>query len=106
MAALLILTFAFGFVFGVVATVAAEAYGAFVILNKLSKRSQKDLAKVNAKLAQSKPDLHQSLDYLSHKQVFYGALILEMSVCCSKFRFSVFLFRSRIHTCGNFIEIP
>ncbi|XP_023542495.1 uncharacterized protein LOC111802383 [Cucurbita pepo subsp. pepo] len=78
MAALLILTFAFGFVFGVVATVAAEAYGAFVILNKLSKRSQKDLAKVNAKLAQSKPDLHQSLDYLSHKQ---GSVwILESSV--------------------------
>ena len=73
MGSLLILTFLFGFVFGVVAIVGAEAFGIFIILNKLSKRSQKDLAKANAKLDQSELDPLQSLEFLSNKQVFNGA---------------------------------
>lgn len=73
MGSLLILTFVFGFVFGVVAIVAVEAFGIFIILNKLSKRSQKDLAKANAKLEQSELDPLQSLEFLSNKQVFNGA---------------------------------
>lgn len=72
MGSVLILTFVFGFAFGVVAIVAAEAFGIFIILNKLSKRSQKDLAKANAKLEQSEPDPLQSLEFLSNKQVFNG----------------------------------
>ncbi|XP_038893872.1 uncharacterized protein LOC120082676 [Benincasa hispida] len=68
MGSLLILTFVFGFVFGVAAIIAAEAFGIFIILNKLSKRSHKDLAKANAKLEQSEPDPLQSLEFLSNKQ--------------------------------------
>ncbi|KAL0535484.1 hypothetical protein IC582_029815 [Cucumis melo] len=78
MGSLLILTFVFGFVFGVVAIVAVEAFGIFIILNKFSKRSQKDLAKANAKLEQSELDPLQSLEFLSNKQ---GSVwILESNV--------------------------
>lgn len=73
MGALLILTFVFGFTFGAVAIVAAEAFGVFIVLNKLSKRSQKDLAKASAKVEQSEPDPLQSLEFLSIKQVIYDA---------------------------------
>lgn len=110
MGSLLILTFVFGFAFGVVAIVAAEALGVFIILNKLSKRSQKDFAKANAKLEQSEPDPLQSLEFLSHKQVFYGARnILEISVCNSQFRFCVLVslqnsYLRKIY--GNFILAP
>ncbi|XP_023001773.1 uncharacterized protein LOC111495814 [Cucurbita maxima] len=78
MGSLLILTFLFGFGFGVVAILAAEALAVYIILNKLSKRSQKDLAIANAKLEQSEPDPLQSLEFLSNKQGWVW--ILESNV--------------------------
>ncbi|XP_022137263.1 testis-expressed protein 2 isoform X2 [Momordica charantia] len=68
MGALLILTFVFGFALGVVAIIAAEALGVSIMLRKLSKRSEKDLAKAHAKLEKSVPDPLQSLEFLSNKQ--------------------------------------
>ena len=80
MGSLLILTFLFGFGFGVVAILAAEALAVYIILNKLSKRSQKDLAKANAKLEQSEPDPLQSLEFLSNKQVFNSGFLCSCFV--------------------------